>query len=195
MLDPDRIVSSEDEELILVDADDNEAGFLSKAVCHDGQGRLHRAFSVFLFNSAGELLLQERAAGKRLWPGFWSNTCCSHPRRGESIELATRRRLADELNIEAELEFVYKFVYQASFGELGSEHELCHVFLGRVDGEPRPNASEISATRYVSPAELDDELAQRPDAFTPWFKLEWESLKSEFHDQLSKYVARRPMEL
>ncbi len=188
MLDPDRIVSSEDEELILVDADDNEAGFLSKADCHDGQGRLHRAFSVFLFNSAGELLLQERAAGKRLWPGFWSNTCCSHPRRGESIELATRRRLADELNIEAELEFVYKFVYQASFGELGSEHELCHVFLGRVDGEPRPNASEIRATRYVSPGELDDELAARPDAFTPWFKLEWESLKTEFHDQLSRYA-------
>ena len=95
-----RIVSSEAEELILVDSDDNETGFLSKAECHDGQGQRHRAFSLFLFNEDGELLLQQRAASKRLWPGYWSNTCCSHPRRGETLEVATRRRLRDELNIE-----------------------------------------------------------------------------------------------
>ncbi|MDH5246330.1 MAG: isopentenyl-diphosphate delta-isomerase, partial [Betaproteobacteria bacterium] len=88
-----RIVSSEREELILVDEDDNEVGHLSKADCHDGQGRLHRAFSVFLFNDAGELLLQQRGRSKRLWPGYWSNSCCSHPRRGESLEIATSRRL------------------------------------------------------------------------------------------------------
>ncbi len=189
MLDPDRIVSSESEELILVDADDKEAGFLSKADCHDGDGLLHRAFSVFLFNADGELLLQQRADGKRLWPGYWSNTCCSHPRRGESIDVATRRRLADELNVEASLEFVYKFIYQASFGDLGSEHELCHVLLGRVTDEPRPNVSEISATRYTAPAALDRELAEKPGAFTPWFKLEWEALKNEHREQLARYAS------
>ena len=188
MLDPDRIVSSENEELILVDADDNEAGFLSKADCHDGDGLLHRAFSVFLFNADGELLLQQRADGKRLWPGYWSNTCCSHPRRGESIDIATRRRLEDELNIEASLEFVYKFIYQASFGDLGSEHELCHVFLGSVADEPRPNVSEISATRYIAPADLDTELAEQPEAFTPWFRMEREALKTGYREQLARYA-------
>ena len=122
-----RLVSSESEDLILVDANDKETGFLSKARAHDGQGVLHRAFSVFLFNEKGELLLQQRAASKRLWPGCWSNSCCSHPRRGETMRVATRRRLRDELNIDVELEYVYKFIYQAEFGEFGSEHELCHV--------------------------------------------------------------------
>ena len=99
MNDQHRIVSSEQEELILVDREDNELGFLSKAECHDGAGVLHRAFSLFLFNDEGELLLQQRSGNKRLWPNFWSNSCCSHPRRGESMEVATRRRLRDELNL------------------------------------------------------------------------------------------------
>ena len=90
-----RIVSSEAEELILVDENDVDIGFLSKAECHDGAGQLHRAFSVFLFNDAGELLIQQRSRLKRLWPGYWSNTCCSHPRRGESMDIATQRRLYD----------------------------------------------------------------------------------------------------
>ncbi len=188
MLDPDRIVSSEAEELILVDEEDRETGYLSKADCHDGDGRLHRAFSVFLFNAAGELLLQQRADGKRLWPGFWSNTCCSHPRRGETIELASERRLADELNLSAALEFVYKFIYRAPFGEAGSEYEFCHVFVGRVEGEPRVNLSEIRATRFLSPAALDTELANEPGQFTPWFKLEWEALKTRYRDALERYA-------
>ena len=189
MLNPDRIVSSEAEELILVDEEDRETGYLSKADAHDGEGRLHRAFSVFLFDGAGELLLQQRASGKRLGPGYWSNTCCSQRRRGESIELAGERRIADELNISAELEFVYKFIYRASFGEAGSEYEFCHVFLGRVDGETRPNVSEIAATRYLSPTALDDELENQPAQFTPWFKLEWEALKTDYRDALTRYAA------
>ena len=182
-----KVVSSEAEELILVDTDDNEAGFLSKAECHDGQGRLHRAFSLFLFNGAGELLLQQRAASKRLWPGFWSNTCCSHPRRGETMEVATRRRLRDELNVETPVEFVYKFRYQAAFGDAGSEHELCHVFLGRAPASVEPNGHEIAAIRYASVAELERELVESPDAFTPWFKMEWEVLTTEHADRLARY--------
>ena len=128
MTDNHRIVSSEDEELILVDRDDNEIGHLSKALCHDRGGVLHRAFSLFLFNDSGELLLQKRGESKRLWPGFWSNSCCSHPRRGESMQTATLRRLSDELNIETSLEHVYQFCYTADFGDAGSENELCHVY-------------------------------------------------------------------
>jgi isopentenyl-diphosphate delta-isomerase len=188
LLDPDRIVSSEAEELILVDEHDRETGFLSKADCHEGAGRLHRAFSVFLFNSQGELLLQQRANGKRLWPGFWSNTCCSHPRRGESIEFAAERRLADELNVRAELEFVYKFVYRAPFGDAGSEYEFCHVFLGHLVAEPRANVNEIAAIRYLDAAGLDAEIAQNPDSLTPWFKLEWGTLKTTYGSALSRYT-------
>jgi isopentenyl-diphosphate delta-isomerase len=182
-----RVVSSEAEELILVDADDRETGHLSKAACHDGDGILHRAFSIFLFDDAGDLLLQQRATSKRLWPGSWSNSCCSHPRRGESIETATQRRLRDELNAEAVLEYVYKFRYQANFGELGSEHELCHVYLGRLQHGVKANNEEIAAIRFIRARDLDAELAERPGSFTPWFKLEWQALKSEYRDALSTY--------
>ena len=166
-----RVVSSEDERLILVDEDDNQTGLLSKAECHDGDGVLHRAFSIFLFNDAGELLLQQRAAGKRLWPLYWSNTCCSHPREGETVDAAARRRLEDELHAGADLEFVYKFTYQAHFGDLGSEHELCHVFLGRMEGPVAPNPTEIAATRYLSADALAKELDSSCTSITPWFRM------------------------
>ena len=94
----DVVVSSESEALILVDENDREIGFSSKDSCHDGPGILHRAFSLFIFNTAGELLLQQRSAGKRLWPLYWSNSCCSHPRAGETMELAVNRRLQQELH-------------------------------------------------------------------------------------------------
>lgn len=183
-----RIVSSEAEELILVDANDDEIGFRSKAKCHDNDGVLHRAFSVFLFNSSGELLLQQRADGKRLWPGYWSNTCCSHPRRGESVDIATRRRLDDELNVQAELEFVYKFSYQARFGDLGSEHELCHVYLGRIDAMPKSNSSEVKALDFVSADALESAFEAQPERYTPWLKLEWKALREDYPDRLAPYL-------
>lgn len=186
-----RVVSSDDEKLILVDEDDREQGELSKAACHDGDGVLHRAFSAFLFNAAGELLLQQRASSKRLWPGFWSNSCCSHPRQGESMATATERRLDEELNLAADLRFVYKFRYQASYGDLGSEHELCHVFLGRIDADVRANAEEIAAIRFVTAEMLDAELEQKPGRFTPWFRLEWDALKTEHSDVLEDYSSAR----
>ena len=186
-----RIVSSEAEELILVDGDDNEIGSLSKAAAHDGDGVLHRAFSVFLFNPNGKLLLQQRAQGKRLWPGYWSNSCCSHPRRGESMEVATSRRLRDELNLDAELEYVYRFSYQARYSELGSEHELCHVYLGRIDGFVDFNRNEIEATRFISPAALDEEFEQKPETLTPWFRMEWQALRTDYSEQLAGYLSRR----
>jgi len=171
--------------LILVDHEDNETGYLSKAQCHDGTGVLHRAFSLFLCNKQGELLLQQRSTEKRLWPGFWSNSICSHPRRGESMPVATRRRLRDELNVEAVLEFVYKFEYQAEFGAAGSENELCHVYLGVIDGSIEPNEREIAAVRFVLPSDLDKELVASPAQFTPWFRLEWQALRNNYAEQLA----------
>ena len=183
-----RIVSSESEELILVDEQDNVVGYRSKAACHDGGGVLHRAFSLFLFDDEGQLLLQKRGVDKRLWPGYWSNSCCSHPRRGETLEVATKRRLQDELNTSANLQHVYHFCYQADFQERGAEHELCHVFLGRLTGPVQPNDKEIESIRFVSRAELNAELVDRPDVFTPWFQKEWQALNLSHSDALLRYA-------
>lgn len=182
------MVSSESEELILVDEQDNEIGFRTKADCHDGDGILHRAFSLFLFNEKGELLLQQRSAAKRLWPGYWSNSCCSHPRRGETLAIATMRRLDDELNIAADLEFVYHFSYQAEFSDVGSENEFCHVFLGKLDGDVQANDSEIESVKLISVDDLDRELLQSPQSFTPWFKQEWRTLSEEYAVRLARYA-------
>jgi isopentenyl-diphosphate delta-isomerase len=182
-----RTVSFEDEELILVDEDDREVGHLDKAAAHAGEGILHRAFSVLLFDAAGRLLLQRRAEGKRLWPGYWSNSCCSHPRRGESMEVATRRRLREELGVEADLELLYTFTYHASFGDAGSERELCWVFVGRVDeARLRPNPNEIADWRFVGPEALEAELAHEGERFTPWFKLEWRQIREQHGEALAR---------
>lgn len=179
-------VSSESEKLILVDEHDNEIGSISKADAHDANGTLHRAFSLFIFNDKGELLLQQRSPEKRLWGGYWSNSCCSHPRVGETMDIAVHRRLEQELGMTADLEFVYKFSYQADFGELGGEHEFCWVYVGRATSEVRANTSEISDWRWISPAALDAEMVAEPKRFTPWFKLEWERLKSDFAQRLPR---------
>lgn len=171
------VVSSEGEELILVDDEDTEVGFATKADAHDGEGMQHRAFSVFLVDAAGRILLQRRHDTKRLWPGYWANSCCSHPRRGESMTEATARRLFEELGVVVDLEYVYKFGYHARFGELGSERELCWVFVGTVDGEVHPNATEIAEIAWVAPEQLDKDLANEPERFTPWLHLEWERLR------------------
>ena len=187
--DGDRIVSCEDEPLILVDVDDVATGTLDKAACHDGDGVLHRAFSLFVFDDEGRLLLQQRSAGKRLWPLYWSNSCCSHPRAGETIEAATARRLKDELNIRSELEFVYKFTYQASYGRLGAEHELCWVYAGRTDEAVVANRNEVAATRFLTADEVRRALATGAERFTPWFKLEWQRLEHDHGDLLGKYLS------
>ncbi|SFL20844.1 isopentenyl-diphosphate delta-isomerase [Azotobacter beijerinckii] len=173
------VVSFNDEPLVLVDERDQEIGFLDKASAHQGQGLLHRAFSLFVFNRQGELLLQQRASGKRLWPGFWSNTCCSHPRRGETLDEAIERRLGEELGMQCALRFLFKFEYRAQFDAEGAEHELCWVYAGRSDDSPILNLNEVSALRYVSPEALDLEMAEQPQSFTPWFKIEWERLRRE----------------
>ncbi|MGQ0700926.1 MAG: isopentenyl-diphosphate Delta-isomerase [Panacagrimonas sp.] len=179
----DLIVSFDNEPLILVDEDDQEIGHLPKAEAHQGQGRLHRAFSLFVFDERGWLLLQRRAASKRLWPDYWSNTCCSHPRRGEDIETAIHRRLDEELHLQCPLEFLFKFQYQAQFDAEGAENELCWVYAGHSSDAPDLNRNEISDLRYIEPAALDLEMDRSPRAFTPWFKLEWERIRLD-HSRL-----------
>ncbi|MCC5793626.1 MAG: isopentenyl-diphosphate Delta-isomerase [Chromatiales bacterium] len=166
--------------LILVDSQDREVGSLSKAECHEGSGVLHRAFSLFLFNPAGELLLQQRSAHKRLWGGYWANSCCSHPRLGEKVEEAAIRRVREELGVSCRPRFLYKFEYHAQFGDAGAEHELCWVYAADLDREPRPNPDEISSVRWVSPEQLTQEIAQDPGRFTPWLKLEWARISRDF---------------
>jgi isopentenyl-diphosphate delta-isomerase len=139
---------------------------------------------LFVFNPAGELLLQQRGAHKPLWPGYWANSCCSHPRGGEDMATATQRRLAEELGFTCPLTFVYKFQYHAEYGAVGSETELCSVYVG-VSGAPvMVNDTEIMAWRYVGAGALDREMARMPERFTPWLKMEWKRLRDEFVDRL-----------
>ena len=184
MSDKNKIVSFENELLILVDGNDNEKGYDTKDVCHNDAGILHRAFSIFIFNDKKELLLQKRSGEKRLWPLFWSNSCCSHPRKGESYEYATARRLQEELGLKTNLTYLYKFQYQAQYKNEGSENELCSVFIGKSNKAPVVNDTEIAEWKYISLDELDAQLAENPDVFTPWFKMEWRELKLKYLEQI-----------
>jgi isopentenyl-diphosphate Delta-isomerase len=167
-------VAADSEALILVDEADRSLGVLSKALCHEGRGVLHRAFSLLIFNERGELLIQQRAASKRLWPMYWSNSCCSHPRGEESLETATQRRLYEELGIRCPLQFLFKFQYQAQFDATGAENELCSVYIGRCREPIKVNSDEIIDWRWISPEALQAEIAaQGGRTFTPWFMMEW----------------------
>jgi len=173
------IVSFDDEPLILVDEQNRVKGYLDKAACHVGDGILHRAFSIFLFDRQGRLLMQKRADSKLLWGGYWSNTVCSHPRKGEDEATATARRLADELHTAADLTYLFRFQYQARFGDVGSENELCAVYAGLLQEPYAPNPTEIAATRLVEPAELDRWLEDHPEELTPWFRMEWQRIRAD----------------
>jgi isopentenyl-diphosphate delta-isomerase len=182
-------VSSDDEPLILVDTEDRPTGSASKRVCHDGDGLLHRAFSIFLFRDDGRVLLQQRSALKRLWPLYWSNACCSHPRLGEETPDAAQRRLRQELGLAAELHYVYKFRYQARYDASGSEHELCWVFVGRVSAEPRIHPDEIGDCREYTAEDLDAAVSRSPETFTPWFLMEWRALRGEYRERVRQLLA------
>jgi len=184
---PERIVSSDGEALILVDEKDREIGTLSKGRCHDGEGILHRAFSLFLFDDQGRVLIQQRAAGKRLWPLYWANSCCSHPRAGEDLGEATERRALEELGVSPRLHFIYKFRYQAAYKDLGSEHELCSVFVGRAQADDiHPNPSEVAAWRFVSGDEVEAMMDDTQARLTPWFRMEWQALQGRYRPAVAE---------
>ncbi len=184
-----KVVSFQDEPLILVNEQNEVIGHLDKAACHTGDGILHRAFSIFLFDREGRLLLQQRSPGKHLWGGFWSNTVCSHPRKGEDEQTATARRLADELHTTADLTFLFRFQYQARFGNLGAEHELCSVYAGRLDAPFRPNPTEIAGVRWIAPDDLDRWVRTNPAELTPWFQAEWARIRAEHMHTIRNIIA------
>lgn len=162
-------MNEREEQVILVDAADEPIGAAGKMEVHQ-KGELHRAFSVFAVNERGEILLQRRAAEKYHCGGLWSNSCCGHPRPGEATEAAARRRLREELGIQAPLERVFAFTYRAEMPGGLTEHEIDHVFFGQVEEDPEPDPREVEAWRWASARDIREELDSRPDSYTPWFR-------------------------
>lgn len=156
--------------VILVDEKDNEIGIMPKMEAHI-KGQLHRAFSVFIFNSSGELLLQQRAYDKYHSGGKWTNTCCSHPRKGESTFDAAHRRLAEEMGMQSHLSPAFNFLYKAEVMNGIIENEYDHVFFGTTDQLPTINTAEVAAYKYVKMADLMEEMTVHPDRYTEWLKI------------------------
>ena len=159
------------EQVILVDSNDQELGLEEKFTCHKHPAKLHRAFSIFIFNEKGQLLITKRNKEKKTWPGFWSNAVCSHPRKGEHPEHAADRRLMEELGIKSELKYLFKFIYSANFDGEWGEHELDWVFVGKTGNNLTPNKSEIDDWKFVDVKELEKDIKKNPDNYTPWFKI------------------------
>ena len=175
-LDKNNILST-DGLLILVDSGDSIVGYADIQKCHQGEGVLHRAFSIFLFNDENQPLIQQRSSMKPLWPLHWSNSVCSHPKKGESYEEATMRRLKEELGFVTSLKFLFKFQYQATFQNVGSENEMCSVFVGKADGAVQTDPNEIAQWEYVDLEQLNKDILAHPHHYTPWFKIEWERIQ------------------
>jgi isopentenyl-diphosphate delta-isomerase len=158
------------EEVILVNEADAPVGTMEKMEAHR-KALLHRAFSVFIFNSRGEMLLQRRASGKYHSPGLWTNACCSHPRPGEETHSAASRRLAEEMGFTTRLEKLFDFTYRSEFDNGLTEFEFDHVFVGQYDADIHPDAAEVSDYCYQSLDEIKQGMEARPDHFTSWFHL------------------------
>lgn len=158
------------EEVVLVDTQDRAIGTMEKLEAHE-KGLLHRAFSVLIFNSRGELLLQKRGKDKYHSGGLWTNTCCSHPRPSEPVHEASKRRLMEEMGIDLQPEFLYKFIYKTTLDKQLVEHEFDHVFTGTYDGEPVINKNEVEDWKYVDLKTLKSDMAANADNYTHWFKI------------------------
>lgn len=159
----------QEERVILVNELDEETGSMEKLQAHQ-LGVLHRAFSVFVFNDQGEVLLQQRAWHKYHSPGLWTNTCCSHPRTGETTEQAAHRRLQEEMGFDCPITFQRSFIYKVQFDTGLYEHELDHVFTGCYNGPVEPNANEVHACKWISWNDLAVEIRQTPELFTFWLR-------------------------
>jgi len=158
------------EYVILVNKNDQPLGAMEKMEAHE-KGVLHRAFSVFIFNSDGKMLLQQRALEKYHSPGLWTNTACSHPRTGEKTLDAAHRRLEEEMGFDCEIEEVFSFVYKSNVGGGLTEHEYDHVFFGTSDTMPVPNPEEVADYKYVTIDWLKNDVSENPDDYTVWFKI------------------------
>jgi isopentenyl-diphosphate delta-isomerase len=164
------------EHVILVDDSDRPLATCEKLEAHE-LGLLHRALSVFVFDTRGRMLLQRRAQGKYHAGGLWSNTCCTHPRPGEPTEAAAHRRLREEMGFGCALAEHFSFTYRIALDNNLIEHEYDHVFTGRYDGDPSPNAEEVAGWRWVDPHWLDKDLKLRPRVYTPWLGFALDGLR------------------
>jgi len=171
------------EQVILVDENDQQIGLMEKIEAHE-KAVLHRAFSVFILNKKGELMLQQRAFDKYHCGGLWTNTCCSHQRNGETTLDAAKRRLFEEMGFVTELEEKFSFIYKASFDNGLTEHELDHVLVGNYEKDPQLNPEEAASWKWEKIENIKQEIENKPQEFTPWFKIIFE----KFYDQLGASI-------
>jgi len=170
------------EHVILVTPNDEVVGTMEKMEAHE-KGLLHRAFSVFVFNDRGEMLIHRRAASKYHSPGLWTNACCSHPRMGETVHEAAHRRLMEEMGFDCELLPMFRFIYRAELEGGLIEHELDHVLMGRFNHAPLPNADEVGDWKYMDMKSLEEHMRLYPQAYTVWFRMALPKLIDVIHDQ------------
>lgn len=159
-----------EELVVLVDEYDNQVGLMPKMEAHE-KAILHRAFSVFVFNDQGELMLQQRAATKYHSPLLWTNTCCSHQRDGETSLAAGKRRLQEEMGFVCDLTEVFQFVYKAPFDNGLTEYELDHVMIGTYNGEPNVNPEEVASHKWMPLEDVKNDMEDNPQQYTAWFKI------------------------
>lgn len=171
-----------EEQVILVNEKDEPIGLMGKMEAHE-KGLLHRAFSVFIFNSKQEVLLQQRAACKYHSPNLWTNTCCSHPRAGETNQQAGERRLQEEMGLQVPLREVFSFIYKAPFDNGLTEHEYDHVLIGYSEAQPQINPEEVASWKWLSLEAIKEDILQAPERYTAWFKIIFEEF---YHHLLSK---------
>lgn len=171
------------EQVVLVDEQDNKIGLMEKIEAHK-KALLHRAFSVFVFNDKGELLLQQRAKHKYHSPLLWTNTCCSHQRDGETNLKAGKRRLQEEMGFSCELEEVFSFIYKAPFDNGLTEHELDHVMVGFYNENPKINVSEVEDFKWMKLEDVKTDIEKKPEEYTAWFKIIFEK---SYH-KISQYA-------
>jgi isopentenyl-diphosphate delta-isomerase len=171
-----------EELVILVDKNDNQIGEMPKMEAHE-KAFLHRAFSVFIFNKKGELMLQQRAAHKYHSPLLWTNTCCSHQRNGESNIKAGERRLQEEMGFTTDLKEVFSFIYKAPFDNGLTEHEFDHVLIGYFDAEPNINKEEVEAYKWMPLDDVKSDIENNPIIYTEWFKI----IFKESYDKIKNY--------
>lgn len=171
-----------EQEVILVNENDEPVGTMKKMEAHQ-KGLLHRAFSVFIFDSNGRMLLQQRAPGKYHGASLWTNACCSHPFPGEEINEASERRLKEELGFTTQLHKIFSFTYKAQVENDLTEYEFDHVFAGTYAGRIQPDPNEVSAFVYETMVQLKKEIETRPEKFTSWFKIAFPKIERWWKEQ------------
>jgi isopentenyl-diphosphate delta-isomerase len=176
-----------EEKVILVDLNDNELGTMEKMEAHI-KGIMHRAFSIFVFNANGELMLHQRALSKYHSPGLWTNTCCSHPRLGETNYEAAHRRLVEEMGFDTELNEIFSFTYKSDVGQGLTEHEFDHVFIGEYNDKPNLNPEEVADYKYMKLKDIEADMEQSPEKYTVWFRIAFKELKDYIAENKKEWL-------